>query len=687
MNPNQKPNRLIHSKSPYLLQHAYNPVNWHEWTDEALEVAKQENKPIFVSIGYSTCHWCHVMAHESFEDEETARILNEGYVAIKVDREERPDIDAVYMKVCQTLTGQGGWPLNVFLTPDQKPFFAGTYFPKQSIYGRPGFKDVLVSLKQLYDENPNKIERLGNQIIETLSEKTKKNMPLTEDILDAAFSQLLQNFDPENGGFGHAPKFPAPHQLMFLLRYARSRKNGQAIEIIRKTLDAIAAGGIHDHIGGGFARYSTDEKWLVPHFEKMLYDQALLAMAYTEAFQVTRDPSYEKTVEDIFAYCKRELRDPEGGFYSAEDADSEGVEGKYYVWTPEEVENVLGEEQGKLFSQTFHITAEGNFEGKNIPHLIGTDFAGLAKQSSASEKELMQALAKARASLLVTRNHRVHPYKDDKILTSWNALMILALAKAGAALHKYNYVNLAKSAFLFIENHLIQDGKLMARFRDGETKYAAYLDDYAFLSLACEALYEATLNPVYLKKMKHYADEMIMQFWIKPDGGFSLYNQKETQLIIQPKEAYDGAIPSGNSAAAYVLLRLSERTGDSRYGHDVEKVFSAFAQEISAYPSGYTFMLTALLFQASVPKELVVLKGEKGDSFEDAVQTLGTLFLPEVILFAGDQKNMKTMNENLNIYSPIGGRTTYFLCEGFVCHLPVVHLKQLLGQLSGANPS
>lgn len=627
------------------------------------------------------------MAHESFEDEETARILNKYYVSIKVDREERPDIDAVYMKVCQALTGQGGWPLNVFLTPDQKPFYAGTYFPRQSIYGRPGFKDVLISLKQQYDENPDKIERLGNQIVETLSEKTRRRLPLAKDIADTAFSQLLQNFDPQHGGFGHAPKFPAPHQLMFLLRYARSRKNGQATEIVRKTLDAIRAGGIHDHIGGGFARYSTDEKWLVPHFEKMLYDQALLAMAYTEAFQVTGNSSYKKTVDDIFTYCERELRDPEGGFYSAEDADSEGVEGKYYVWSQDEVRKVLGEKQAELFCAAYHVTPDGNFEGKSIPNLIGTDPADLAKKFSVNEQELTTALDQGRKKLLKARDDRIHPHKDDKILTSWNALMIIALAKAGAAIHKKDYVNLAESAFTFIETYLIRDGKLMARFRDGEAKYSAYLDDYAFLSLACEALYEATFNPAYLEKMKRYADEMIAQFRDKQDGAFSFYSNEQKKLIIRPKEAYDGAIPSGNSTAAYLLLRLSERTGDSHYAEDAENVLSAFAEEVSAYPSGYTFMLTALLFHASVPKELIVLEGLTGDNFEEAVRTLRSLFLPEVILFAGDQENMKTMNEGLTIYSPIGGRTTYFLCEGFVCHLPVIHLKQLLGQLNAGDPS
>ncbi|RYM06384.1 thioredoxin domain-containing protein [Sporolactobacillus sp. THM7-7] len=681
MHAKRKPNRLIHSKSPYLLQHAYNPVNWYEWGEEAFEKAKKEKKPVLVSIGYSTCHWCHVMAHESFEDEETARVINENYVAVKVDREERPDIDAVYMKVCQALTGQGGWPLHVFLTPDQKPFYAGTYFPKTSMYGRPGFKEILLSLKKQYDAKPDKIEEIGIQIVDALSERTKSEAPLSEGVLDQAFEQFSQSFDPAFGGFGQAPKFPSPHQLMFLLRYARWRKEDRAIEWVRRTLDRMAEGGIHDHIGGGFARYSVDEKWLVPHFEKMLYDQALLAIAYTEAFQVTRDSSYKKVVENIFAYCRRELFDPSGGFYCAEDADSEGVEGKYYVWSPEEVIQVLGEEKGKMFCLAYSITPEGNFEGKSIPNRIGSDLADLGEKYGMSKEELEQELETAKERLLDARNKRVHPHKDDKMLTSWNALMITALAKAGLVLQKKDYVNQAQSTLSFIETHLIRDGQLMARYRDGEAKYFAYQEDYAFLALACETLYQATFRPVYLEKMRHYINEMIRKFWDESDGGFVLYDQKNTRLVLQPKEAYDGAIPSGNSAGAYVLLLLSERTGENKYARLAEKLFAAFAGDVASYPPGYAFMLTALLFRVSGPKELVLLEGEKGEPLSESVSQLRHLFLPEVTIFAGDSETLKKINENFGIYSAIHGQTTYFLCEQFVCHQPATHIEQLIKQL------
>ncbi|WP_332238011.1 thioredoxin domain-containing protein [Sporolactobacillus sp. KGMB 08714] len=621
------------------------------------------------------------MARESFEDEETAGLLNQYYVSIKVDREERPDIDAVYMKVCQALSGQGGWPLNVFLTPDRNPFYAGTYFPKTSVYGHPCFKDVLLSLKKQYDDNPSEIESLADRIVRTLSEESRRNVSLPEDVLDEVFNHLLQNFDPQYGGFGAAPKFPAPHQLLFLLRYARWRKNGRAVGMVRKTLVSIARGGIHDHIGGGFSRYATDRKWLVPHFEKMLYDQAMLAIAYTEAYQATADPLFERVIDDIFEYCGRELRSPSGGFYCAEDADSEGIEGKYYVWSREEVCEILGKEQARLFCTAYHIAREGNFNGKNIPNLIGTDPADLAQRFSVGAAELADRLHEAGKKLLEARNGRVHPRKDDKILTSWNGLMITALAKAGFVLHKKDYVNLAESAWQFVEKHLIQNGRLMARFRDGETRYDAYLDDYAFLSLACEALYEATFHPIYLKEMKHLADEMIARFWDEAGGGFRLCAARDKQLVLKTKDAYDHAIPSGNSAAAFVLLRLAQRTGESGYARYAEKVFSAFAEDIRTYPPGYTFMLTALLFRASIPKELIVLKGGKGDSFNDAIRRLQSLFLPEVTLFAGDEDTLGKLNPHLNVYSAIGGRTTYFLCEDFICHLPVVHLGQLLRQL------
>ncbi|WP_100487976.1 thioredoxin domain-containing protein [Sporolactobacillus pectinivorans] len=621
------------------------------------------------------------MAHESFEDEETAEILNSNYVSIKVDREERPDIDAVYMKVCQALTGQGGWPLNVFLTPDQKPFYAGTYFPKDSVYGRPAFKDVLLELKSRYDQTPDKIAKIGTQIVQALSEQTKSRSKLTEKVLDQAFNAFSESLDPEFGGFGQAPKFPAPHQLMFLLRYARWNKNDQALDMVKKTLDGLAAGGIHDQIGGGFARYSTDEKWLIPHFEKMLYDQAMLAIIYTEAGQVTGDSAYEEVVEDIFSYCERELLSSNGGFYCSQDADSEGVEGKCYTWRPEEILSVLGEDEGRLFCMAYHITSEGNFEGKNVPNLIGTNLEKLAEKWRVSTQGILERLKRSREKLLIVRNRRIQPAKDDKILTSWNALIIIALAKAGKSLHKENYVNLSMAAFHFIKEYLTQNGKLMARFRDDETRYQGYLDDYAFLMLACEALYEATLDIQYLTEMRGLGDEMVRQFWDPENGGFFLQNNETARLIFPTKEAYDSAIPSGNSAAAYAMLRLSEWTGENQYAAYADRIFSAFSDEVLSYPSGYTFMLSAFHYQISGPRELIALQGEKGEKVEKSIRELNCLFLPEFTVFAGDRTALANINKNVGIYSPIGGRSTYFLCEQFVCHLPVTEIKKLKKQL------
>jgi Highly conserved protein containing a thioredoxin domain len=674
-------NWLIKEKSPYLLQHAHHPVNWFAWGDQAFEKAKEENKPVFLSIGYSSCHWCHVMAHESFEDEQTAEILNKNYVSVKVDREERPDLDAIYMKVCQALTGQGGWPLNVFLTPDQKPFYAGTYFPVTAAYGHPAFKDVLLELKKQYDQNPDKITAIGSQIVAVLATRHSDGQSLDERTIRKAYETLSGRFDRSFGGFGDAPKFPASHQLTFLLRYAARSGENEAMDMAIRTLHCIAKGGIHDHLGGGFSRYATDRQWLVPHFEKMLYDQAMMAMAYTEAYQATGDLVFRETVDAIFRYCQRDLCRPEGGFYCSEDADSEGAEGKFYLWTPDEVRSILGDENGTLFCDAYHISGTGNFNGCSIPNLIGTHLEKLAEAHHISSAVLKDRLNVSRQKLFAVRQMRVHPDKDDKILTSWNALMIIALAQAGQILHKDNYVNLAKLSFHFIETHLIQNGKLLARWRDGEAKYPAYLDDYAFFTLACEALYEATFDISFLEKMKVWGDQMITLFMDRKHGGFFM-EENQAKLIIRNKEAYDSAMPSGNSAAVYALLRLSERTGKPIYTDYADQTFAAFAGEVAEYPAGYTFMLSALLLRLSGPRELVALQGEKGENAVAALLGSDLPFLPGLAHYAGGAKELSDFNKNISIYSPIAGRTTYFFCENFVCHLPVTEFRKLKAQLT-----
>lgn len=673
-------NRLINEKSPYLLQHAYNPVDWFPWGEEAFEKARRESKPVMVSIGYSTCHWCHVMEQESFEDEEVATILNEKFVSIKVDREERPDIDSIYMKVCQALTGQGGWPLNVFLTPEQKPFYAGTYFPKKDRFGRPGLINVLNQLAMQYEQNHEKVIRVSDNILQALSQNEESSEGLKEDVIDDCFSHYHNTFDEQYGGFGSNPKFPSPHQLMFLLRYHYWKEDDDALSMVVKTLDAMANGGIYDHIGYGFARYSVDEKWLVPHFEKMLYDNAMLAIAYTEAFQLIGNSSYQQIVDEILTYISRDMLDSGGGFYSAEDADSEGVEGKFYLWDIDEIYEVLDKETADLFCRAYNITRTGNFEGHNIPNLIDTSVHHLADEVNIPVKVLLEKLEEAKKSLLAIRGKRIHPHKDDKILTSWNALMITAFAKAGMVFGDENYLLIAKQALSFIEEKLTVDGKLMARFRNGEVKHLAYIDDYAFMIWALDTLYDTTFDPSYIIKAKYYADQMIELFWDKDEGGFFI-NQHQEDLIMRPKEIYDGAIPSGNSVAAYQLLRLSKRTGETTYDDFVKQMFKKFSSDVERYPAGYSFFLMAFMQTLMSTNELVIIKGSHRNNFEEAVLAIQKSFLPEVILIAGEKKAVMRAAPYTEPYTLIDDQTTYYYCHHFQCDQPTTDFHTIKTKL------
>lgn len=679
MPTNKKPNRLIAEKSPYLLQHAHNPVDWYSWGDEAFEKAKQENKPLFVSIGYSTCHWCHVMEKESFEDEEVAALLNERFVSIKVDREERPDLDAIYMSVCQLMAGQGGWPLNVFLTPDQVPFYAGTYFPKESRYGRPGIKDVIVQLYDVFKEQPEKIKKVAEQIHSALGPKEDEEQALTNEVLEACFNQLRDSFDPQFGGFGAAPKFPTPHHLTFLLRYYHYTKHEQALYMVEKTLNGLASGGIYDHIGYGFSRYSTDQEYLVPHFEKMLYDNALLAIAYTEAFQVTKKSKYKEIVKDIFSYVLRDMRDSRGAFYSAEDADSEGVEGKFYVWTPDEVKQVLGAEVGELFCAIYDITEDGNFEGASIPNLIKENVQSYTQKHQLDLEQVKIKIESARKQLFQHREKRVHPYKDDKILTSWNALMIAALSKASRVFDQAEYVQAAKQAMQFIENTLVVNGRIMVRYRDGEVKQKGFIDEYAYLLWAYLELYESTLELSFLKKAQQVAEEMFELFWDHNAFGFYFYGEDNEKLLTRPKEVYDGALPSGNSVAAMQMLRLSRLTGDIKLEDKVSKLLNAFASQIKRYPSGFSYILQAYLTTQMKMKEMVVLTEETHSSF---IQTLQHDFHPETTYLIGKStKELAQAAPFVSDYKKIENQTTYYVCENFVCHPPVTDAHEALHYL------
>ncbi|RLL46730.1 thioredoxin domain-containing protein [Oceanobacillus piezotolerans] len=674
MTSNQKPNKLIAEKSPYLLQHAHNPVDWYPWGDKAFEKAKRENKPIFLSIGYSTCHWCHVMAHESFEDEEVAALLNEHYISIKVDREERPDVDSIYMKVCQMMAGHGGWPLTIFMTPDKIPFYAGTYFPKNSKYGRPGIMEALQQLHKQYTETPDKIDKITASVTDALQRTVtaKSDKRLTKDVLHEAYQQLGKNFDFIYGGFGEAPKFPMPQNLLFLLRQYYFTENAGALKIVEKTLKDMVAGGIWDHIGFGFSRYSTDEEWLVPHFEKMLYDNALLLIVYTECFQITKNPLYRQIAEQIITFIKKEMTSKDGAFYSAIDADSEGVEGKYYVWSYDEVIRVLGIELGEQYASVYDITPEGNFEGKNIPNLIDND--------DAMTEDLQIKLESARQQLLQAREQRVYPHVDDKILTSWNSMMIAALAMAGKVFANDKYISMAETALQFIEEKLVVDDRLMARYRDGETKYKAYLDDYAFLLWGYLELYDATFALTYLEKSRKLADQMLELFWDEENGGFFFSGIDSETLIAKDKEIYDGALPSGNSVAGVMLTRLGQLTGETSYLENVEEMYYTFYDDVKKQASASPFFLQSLQLLEFPTKEVVVLGEEKERSY--FLKKLQADFLPDASVLTADQpgKLVKTA-PYASSYKQLGSDITVYVCENFACHQPTTNLEKAFNMI------
>jgi hypothetical protein len=585
---NIKPNRLIHNKSPYLLAHAYNPVDWYPWGEEAFAKAISEDKPIFLSIGYSTCHWCHVMEKESFEDTEVAEVLNQDFVPIKVDREERPDIDHIYMQVCQTLTGRGGWPLTIIMTPEQYPFYAATYLPPRSRSGMSGLMELLPGLSNIWKNEREKVLSAGQEISNWMKKTAgiKPGLQLSEEVFVQAFQQYQQAFDSAYGGFGSAPKFPSPHTLLFLLKYYELYKEEKALQMVEKTLSSMYQGGIYDHIGFGFARYSTDRKWLVPHFEKMLYDNALLAMAYLEAHRITGNDLYGRIAGEIFTYILRDMTAPEGGFYSAEDADSEGEEGRFYTWNRNELISVLNS-RGEKYCEVYDISERGNFEGKNIPNLI----------KNALYADARNELEMERQSLYIEREKRVKPLKDDKILTGWNGLMIAAMAIGYKILKDQRYLQAAERAANFVlQNLRREDGRLLARYRDGEALYPAYAGDYAYFIWGLIELNEAGSGNKYLKVAQDLNNDLLKLFWDKEKGGLFFYGEDSEQLLTRPKEVYDGAIPSDNAVATLNFLRLAKKNGQV-LEERVRDQFLHFAGTIDENPTAYSFWLLAALYQ------------------------------------------------------------------------------------------
>ncbi len=687
-------NHLIHERSPYLQQHAENPVSWYPWSEEAFRQARKDDKPIFLSIGYATCHWCHVMAHESFEDEEVAGLLNQFFVSIKVDREERPDIDQVYMSVCQALTGQGGWPLSIFMTPEGNPFFAGTYLPKDPRRGMMGFIDLLNRIAHLWQKDRGKILQGSGEIRRAIQqepgyEATEAGLDL--GILRKAYEQFRQSFDPVWGGFGGAPKFPTPHHLTFLLRWHRRSRDPGARNMVEKTLEAMRLGGLFDQIGFGFHRYSVDEQWLVPHFEKMLYDQALLAMAYTETYQALRKPLYAETAGEIFTYVLRDLTAPEGGFYSAEDADSEGREGRFYIWTPREVKKDLGPELGDLFCRFYGITPEGNFEeGNSIPHAAQT-LPLFAAREKMDLLELADALKTAREKLFLARERRIHPLKDDKILTSWNGLMIAALAKGYQALGQVAYAHAARRAADFLlEKMRTTSGRLHRRYRHGHIAHPGFLDDYAYLVWGLIELYEANLEVHYLEEAVRLNQVMIELFEDTEKGGFYFSGKENEPLIARPKEGYDGAVPSGNSVAALNLLRLARITGEVHLEKKVDRLMRLFSSTVAASPMAYSQLLNSVDFMLGPPQEIVIA-GNIGEKItQEMIAAVHRVFLPNKILLlhpggeGGDR--LSALSPLVGDKKPIDDQPTVFLCEGYACKAPLTDPGALKTALQQGEP-
>jgi uncharacterized protein YyaL (SSP411 family) len=621
------------------------------------------------------------MEKESFENEEVAAVLNKYFIAIKVDREERPDIDSIYMMVCQALTGSGGWPLTILMTPDKNPFYAGTYFPKDSRYGIPGIIDVLNSIAQQWDEKREDIVESSEKIVDHIKNMhTKVNLEeIGEDEIHNAYKNFNIAFDSNYGGFGRSPKFPSPHNLIFLLRYFKNYNEPKALEMVEKTLENMYEGGIFDHIGFGFSRYSTDERWLVPHFEKMLYDNALLAAVYVEAFEATGNVFYKGVAEKIFTYVLRDMTSPEGAFYSAEDADSEGEEGKFYLLTLHEVGLVLGEQFYKSYCDHYNITKEGNFEGRNIPNLIGME------SSSKLNVDLDQKLEKMRQRIFEYRERRVHPYKDDKILTSWNGLMIAALAHGGRVFSNTNYIEHAVKAMDFILNNMINEsGRLMARYRNGEIAHLGYLEDYAFVVHALIELYEATFNVMYLNKAIEINKHMLKLFKDEEQGGLFLYGIDGEQLIVRPKDIYDGAVPSGNSVATLNMLRLARLTANRELENEAYRQFEVFASKVKTIESAHAYFMTALLY-SKVPGKDVIISGQGKDMETKAmIKEINSTYLPfaTTILNTGDEE-LNSINSEIKEHKALQGKTTAYICENFNCKEPITDLHKFAENIKG----
>ncbi len=682
--PSKYTNRLIHETSPYLRQHAHNPVEWYPWGPEALEKANRENKPILLSIGYSACHWCHVMEKESFENHEIAQIMNRQFVNVKVDREERPDLDTIYMNYVQMSTGGGGWPMTVFLTPGQVPFYGGTYFPPDDRYGRPGFPKVLKAVADAYQEKQREIEKQGPEIVRSLEQI---NLPLNSagringELLDSAYENLAQRFDWTYGGIGGAPKFPNAMNLSFCLRYHLRAADREARRFVELSLDKMAYGGMYDQLGGGFHRYSVDDRWMVPHFEKMLYDNALLSRLYLEAYQLTRKPLYRRVTEEILDYVSREMISPEGGFYSTQDADSEGEEGRFFVWRPEEIQGLLRASDAQVVCRHYGVTAAGNFEGANILHVARLP-EDLAVDVGLDPAALVQLLAESRTILFREREKRVKPHRDEKILTSWNAMMSISFAEAGMAFLRPDYLALARRNVQFLLDKLCTGDQVHRTFSDGQAKLAGYLEDYAGLVEVLISLYEATGEPRWLESALSFNEELLRQFWDEPTRGFFLTGTRHEMLITRVRDFYDNATPAGSSVAVLNLLRLAILNGNAGYREIAEHNLESMAIPMSRFPERFGYLLTAADFYLGPVREIVLVGGARAPETTRLSEAIYSHYVPKKVVARLDPSGRDSAHlALLEGKSLVGGKPAVYICRDHSCQSPITDGSELERQL------
>jgi uncharacterized protein YyaL (SSP411 family) len=668
-------NALAKETSPYLLQHAHNPVDWYPWGEEALSRAKVQDKPILLSIGYSACHWCHVMERESFENEEVARLMNENFVNIKVDREERPDLDAIYMAVVQMVTGSGGWPMTVFLTPDQEPFFCGTYFPLEAAGGKPGFRQVIEEVAEAYREKKQDIRLNGELIRKELRNLNVLPDPADipdADILNEAVSGMISGYDARHGGFGQAPKFPPSMALSFLMRSFQRTGDNHLLGIVRNTLVHMACGGIYDQLGGGFHRYAVDAEWLVPHFEKMLYDNALLSRVYVDAYLLTGEGFWRRIAEETLDYVLREMTSPEGGFYSSQDADSEGREGAFYLWSYDEVRSLLDDGEKDAFCRYYGITRGGGFEGINILN-IPRSGDNVAKLCGISEQRLLEILREGKRKLFVARERRIRPGRDDKILTAWNGLMLRSFAEAANALGREDYCEAAVRNAGFLLSELRSNGRLLRSYKDGRARFGAFLEDYACLLDGLLSLYEAVFDPVWISEAENLATEMVRRFWDSSGDGFFFTAADHETLIHRPKEFYDHAVPSGNSVAAGALLKLAKLTGDESWSRYAASIFKRLVDPMRRQPGAFAHLLCALDFYRGQTKEIAVV-GEPGKPDARALlDAVFTRYMPNKVVACGTGSELFLLKGK----TPVDGRAAAYVCEGHTCKPPVTTPEEL----------